>query len=66
MYRNIGAKTKAGQNTDLNRAIAYLQCGRAILEERARNEEDCGYRADIEDLAEDVTNILVQIEQWGT
>jgi hypothetical protein len=50
--------------TELERAIVLLQEGRTKVEEQARLEDDSGYRQDLEDIAEDLTTAIAQLETF--
>jgi hypothetical protein len=65
MYRNVHAKVKTQQTGDLERAVVYLQMGRDLIEEHAKQEPDIDYRDNLNDLAEDVTTSIAVLEQWA-
>jgi hypothetical protein len=50
--------------TELERAIVLLQEGRTKVEECASYEEDQGYKEDLQDLADDITTAIAQLEAF--
>ena len=50
--------------TELERAIILLQEGRTKVEECAQYEDDSGYKEDLNDIAEDLTTCIAQLETF--
>jgi hypothetical protein len=48
--------------TELQRAILFLHQGRDMAESQARYEADAAYKQDLEDVCEDLSTAIAQLE----